>query len=61
AFATDNHDTGNKHTLGIEGNNCRFRHRIGRVFRSTPCFSKKLFNHYKAFDRASFYLNYAFR
>jgi IS1 family transposase len=23
AFAEDNHDTGNKHTVGIEGNNCR--------------------------------------
>jgi IS1 family transposase len=35
AFTEDNHDTGKKHTVGIEGNNCRLRHRIRRAFRRT--------------------------
>ncbi|MDR3327037.1 MAG: IS1 family transposase, partial [Prevotellaceae bacterium] len=26
----------------------------------TCCFSKKLFNHFKAFDLAFFYINYGF-
>jgi IS1 family transposase len=45
AFKGDNHITGKKHTVGIEGNNCRLRHRIRRAFRKTCCFSKKLINH----------------
>jgi IS1 family transposase len=49
-----------RHEVGIEGNNGRLRHRIRRVFRRTCCFSKKLFNHWKAFDLAFFYLNYGF-
>jgi IS1 family transposase len=53
-FANDAHEA------GIEGNNCRMRHRIRRVFRRTCCFSKKLFNHWKAFDMAFFYINYGF-
>jgi IS1 family transposase len=60
AFAEDRHETGKKHTVGIEGNNCRMRHRVRRVFRRTCCFSKKLFNHWKAFDMAFFYINYGF-
>ncbi|MDR2793384.1 MAG: hypothetical protein LBB61_06930 [Treponema sp.] len=40
AASEDNHDTGKKHTLDIEGNNCRLRRRIRRVFRRTACFSK---------------------
>jgi hypothetical protein len=28
AFGEDSHEAGEKHTAGIEGNNCRLRHRI---------------------------------
>ncbi|MDR3047571.1 MAG: IS1 family transposase, partial [Bacteroidales bacterium] len=28
--------------------------------RKTCCFSKKLFNHFKAFDLAFFYINFGF-
>jgi IS1 family transposase len=59
-FAEDQHEVGKKHTVGIEGNNCRMRHRIRRVFRRTCCFSKKLRNHRKAFAMAFFYINYGF-
>jgi IS1 family transposase len=51
AFEEDNQ------VVGIEGNNCRLRYRIRRVFRRTCCFSKELFNHWKAFDMAFFYIN----
>jgi IS1 family transposase len=60
AFADDPHLVGKKYTVGIEGNNCRLRHRIRRVFRKSCCFSKKLFNHWKAFEMAFFYINYGF-
>ena len=60
AFYSDNHIIGKEHTKGIEGNNCRLRHRIKRAFRKTCCFSKKLFNHFKAFDLAFFYINFGF-
>ena len=60
AFSGDVRDVGKEHTVGIEGNNCRLRHRIRRAFRKTCCFSKKLFNHWKAFDMAFFYINYGF-
>ena len=60
AFAADNHITGKKYTVGIEGNNCRLRHRIRRAFRKTCCFSKKLYNHLKAFNLAFFYINYGY-
>jgi IS1 family transposase len=60
AFGEDKHDIGKEHTVGIEGNNCRIRHRIRRVFRRTCCFSKKLRNHWKAFAMAFFYINYGF-
>jgi IS1 family transposase len=60
AFKGDNHLIGKKHTVGIEGNDCRLRHRIRRAFRKTCCFSKKLFNHFKAFNRAFFYINFGF-
>jgi IS1 family transposase len=60
AFAEDCHDLGKEHTVGIEGNNCRLRHRVLRAFRKTCCFSKELFNHLKAFDMAFFYINYGF-
>jgi IS1 family transposase len=60
AFGEDNHRIGKEYTIGIEGNNCRMRHRIRRAFRRTCCFSRKLFNHRKAFDMAFFYINYGF-
>lgn len=56
-FADYNHIIGKQYTIGIEGNNCRFRQRIRRAFRKTCCFSKKLFNHFKAFELAFFYIN----
>jgi IS1 family transposase len=59
-FGEGGHVVGKEHTVGIEGNNCRLRHRIRRVFRRTCCFSKSLFNHLKAFDMAFFYINYGF-
>jgi IS1 family transposase len=34
-FKADNHVIGKAHTVGIEGNNCRFRNRIRRAFRKT--------------------------
>jgi IS1 family transposase len=51
---------GKAHATGIEGNNCRLRHRIRRIFRRSCCFSKKFENHKKAFDMAVFYINYGF-
>ena len=60
AFEGCNHLAGKKYTVGIEGNNCRLRHRIRRAFRKTCCFSKKLFNHFKAFNLAFFYINFGF-
>jgi IS1 family transposase len=54
AFRGNAHDAGKKHTVGIEGNNCRLRHRIRRAFRRTCCFSKKLYNRFMAFDLAFF-------
>jgi insertion element IS1 protein InsB len=60
AFNEDKKLVGKKYTVGIEGNNCRLRHRIRRAFRKTCCFSKKLSNHLKAFSMAFFYINYGF-
>ena len=51
---------GKRYTVGIEGNNCRIRHRVRRAFRKTCCFSKKLLNHLKAFSMAFFYINYGY-
>jgi IS1 family transposase len=59
-FKGENHLTGKKHTVGIEGNNCRLKHRIRRAFRKTCYFSKQLFNHLKAFNLAFFYINFGF-
>jgi IS1 family transposase/transposase-like protein len=59
-FKQDNHIVGKENTKGIEGKNCRLRHRIRRAFRKTCCFSKKLFNHFKAFDLAFFYINFGY-
>jgi IS1 family transposase len=60
AFTEDRHEVGEEYTVGIEGNNCRLRYRIRRAFRRTCYFSKKLFNHLKAFEMAFFYINYGF-
>jgi IS1 family transposase len=60
AFDGDNHLIGKKYTVGIEGNNCRLRHRIRRAFRKTCSFSKKLINHFKAFNIAFFYINFGY-
>jgi IS1 family transposase len=38
-FEEDQHEVGKKYTVGIEGNNCRMRHRVRRIFRQTYCFS----------------------
>lgn len=58
AFGKENHAVGKRHTVGIEGNNCRLRHRIKRAVRKTCCFSKKLFYHLQAFALGFFYINY---
>ena len=60
AFSEDKKLVGKEYTKGIEGNNCKLRHRIRRAFRKTCCFSKSLINHLKAFDLAFFYCNYAY-
>jgi IS1 family transposase/transposase-like protein len=60
AFGTEAELRGKRYTVGIEGNNCRLWHRIRRAFRKTCCFSKKLFNHWKAFSMAFFYINYGY-
>ncbi|KAA6315882.1 hypothetical protein EZS27_033729 [termite gut metagenome] len=60
AFKEDNHLVGKAHTVGIERNNCRLRHRIRRSFRKTCRFSKKLLNHLKAFNLAFFYINFEY-
>ena len=58
AFELDNKLIGKQFTVGIEGNNNRIRHRIRRAFRKTCCFSKRLINHFKAFDLVFHYINY---
>ena len=44
----ENHILGKEDTTGIEGNNCRLRHRVSRAFRRSCCFSKKLLNHFES-------------
>ena len=58
-FSVDAHDIGKQHTVGIEGNNCRLRHRMRRIFRKSCNFSKKLCNHYIAFKMTLNYINFA--
>jgi len=58
-FGADAHDVGKQYTVGIEGNNCRLRHRMRRIFRKSCNFSKKLCNHYKAFKMTLNYINFA--
>ena len=57
-FEADAHDIGKQYTVGIEGNNCRLRHRMRRIFRKSCNFSKKLRNHFKAFKMTVNYINY---
>ena len=59
-FGGVNHKVGKEYTKGIEGNNCRLRHRIRRACRRTCCFSKKIFNHIKAFCMVFYYINYGY-
>ena len=59
-FSADVHDIGKQHTVGIEGNNCRLRHRMRRIFRKSCNFSKKLDNHHKAFDMTAYYINFGY-
>ena len=59
-FSDTHHVIGKEGTKGIEGNNCRLRHRIRRSFRRTCCFSKKMENHIKAFELAFYYINYGY-
>ena len=56
-FGDCKHLIGKCFTQGIEGNNCRLRHRISRLIRRTCCFSKKKSNHRKACELAFFYIN----
>ena len=58
AFAEDARDIGKERTVGIEGNNCRLRHRMRRAFRKTCNFSKKIANHFKAFEMTAYYVNF---
>ena len=44
----------------IVSNKCKIRHRIRRGFRRSCNFSKKLENHFKAFDLTFFYINNGF-
>jgi putative transposase len=46
--------------VGIEGNNCRLRHRIRRAFRNTCHFSKIIRNLLNAFNLAFFYINFGY-
>ena len=60
AFQEDKCQIGKEFTKGIEGNNCRLRHRIRRAFRRSCNFSKKMKNHNIAFELAFFYINFGF-
>lgn len=60
AFKDCQQSIGKFFTVGIEGNNCKIRHRIKRCFRRSCNFSKKLKNHFKAFDLTFFYINNGF-
>ncbi|CAM0816742.1 transposase [Acinetobacter baumannii] len=54
AFKNCKQSIGKFFTVGIEGNNCKIRHRIRRGFRRSRNFSKKIENHFKAFDLTFF-------
>ena len=57
-FNGDLHIKGKYWTKGIEGNNCRLRHRNRRFFRKTCCFSKKLSYHLILFRATLYYINF---
>ena len=59
-FKNENCKIGKEYTQGIEGNNCRLRHRIRRAFRKTCNFSKKVENHIKHFEIVFEYINFGF-
>ena len=59
-FKNDNHLIGKKFTVGIEGNNCRIRHLMRRLFRKTCCFSKKEENHWNIFQLTVHYINFGY-
>lgn len=59
-FKDDQKQAGKQHTIGIEGNNCRLRHRLRRAVRKTCYFSKKRENHFKVFNLVFFYINYGY-
>jgi IS1 family transposase len=56
-FTETEHAIGKTHTVGIEGNNCRLRHRNRRIFRKTCYSSKNRLIHRKVFDATFFYIN----
>lgn len=58
AFEKDNKLIGKYHTLSIERNNCRLRHRVKRAMRKTCSFSKSFEHHKKVFDLVFYYINY---
>jgi len=60
AFKKDKHLIGKRFTVGIEGNNCRLRHRSRRFVRKTCCFSKSWKNHQKTFLLIVFFINFGF-
>ena len=49
---------GKQHTVAIEGNNCRIRHKLSRAIRRSCSFSKSLFYHIKAFDIGFWAINH---
>ena len=59
-FGSEKSNLGKKYTVGIEGNNCRLRHRIRQILRKICCFSKGFLYHFKTFDLAFHYINYGF-
>ncbi|MGP9705232.1 IS1 family transposase [Psychrobacter sp. AOP31-E1-50] len=59
-FKLDHKRIGKQHTVGIERNNCRLRHRLRRAVRKTFCLSEKLDNHFQVFDLVFLYVNYGY-
>ena len=60
AFKNFNQLIGKFFTVGVEDNNYKIRYRIRREFRRSCKFSKKIKNHFKAFDLILFYINNGF-
>ena len=42
-FCSEKSNPGKKYAVGIEGNNCRLRHRIRRIVRKTRCFKRNCY------------------